>query len=72
MKKQITLRLDEGIVDWFRGRYPRGYQTEMNRVLRNYISLNPTERVDIPIEQKQKTETKIGDPYFRPMPKGKK
>lgn len=36
VKQQITLRLDSDVVAWFRANVPdgRGYQTEINRVLR--------------------------------------
>lgn len=36
VKRQITLRLDADVVAWFRADAPggRGYQTEINRVLR--------------------------------------
>ena len=38
VKQQITLRLDADVVSWFKANVPngRGYQTEMNRVLREY------------------------------------
>jgi uncharacterized protein (DUF4415 family) len=36
-KKQLTLRLDTPTLDWFRRKYPRGYQTEINKVLLQYI-----------------------------------
>lgn len=38
VKQQITLRLDANVVAWFRANAPggRGYQTEINRVLREY------------------------------------
>lgn len=36
VKKQITLRLDPEIIDFFRGQGP-GYQTRMNQVLRSYV-----------------------------------
>ena len=38
VKKQITLRLDADVLSWFRALAPngRGYQTEINRVLREY------------------------------------
>lgn len=38
VKHQITLRLDADVLAWFRGNAPggRGYQTEINRVLRNH------------------------------------
>lgn len=40
VKKQITLRLDADVVAWFRANTPngRGYQTEMNRVLREHAA----------------------------------
>ncbi len=40
VKKQITLRLDADVVAWFRANAPngRGYQTEMNRVLRDHAA----------------------------------
>jgi uncharacterized protein (DUF4415 family) len=37
-KKNITLRLDPDIIDWFKAR-GKGYQTRMNSVLRAYIKL---------------------------------
>ena len=39
LKKQITLRLDADLIDWFR-RNPKGdegYQTAINRALREYV-----------------------------------
>ena len=38
LKQQITLRLDADVVAWFRANAPsgRGYQTEINRVLRQH------------------------------------
>ena len=38
VKQQITLRLDADVLAWFRANAPggRGYQTEINRVLRDY------------------------------------
>ena len=40
VKNQITLRLDADVVAWFRANAPngRGYQTEMNRVLREHAA----------------------------------
>jgi len=35
-KKQLTLRIDEDIVTWFRAQ-GRGYQTRMNAALRAYM-----------------------------------
>ena len=34
-KKQITVRLDADMVEWFK-KQGRGYQTRMNAVLRSY------------------------------------
>ena len=41
VKQQITLRLDADVVAWFRENAPggRGYQTEINRVLREHAKL---------------------------------
>ena len=38
VKQQITLRLDADVLAWFRANTPggRGYQTEINRVLREH------------------------------------
>ena len=38
VKQQITLRLDADVVAWFKAAAPggRGYQTEINRVLRDH------------------------------------
>ena len=42
VKQQITLRLDADVVAWFRANTPngKGYQTEINRVLREHAKLN--------------------------------
>jgi uncharacterized protein (DUF4415 family) len=39
LKQQLTLRLDADVVEWFRHRSPggKGYQTEINRALREYV-----------------------------------
>ena len=39
VKKQITLRLDADIIAWFKAhaRNGRGYQTDINRTLREYV-----------------------------------
>jgi len=34
-KKQLTLRLDEDVLDWLKGQ-GRGYQTRINAILRAY------------------------------------
>ena len=35
-KKQITVRLDQDVIDWFKSQ-GKGYQTRMNAVLRQYM-----------------------------------
>lgn len=38
-KKPVTLRLDSDLVTWFKEHTnERGYQTEINRVLRRYVT----------------------------------
>jgi len=39
LKQQITLRLDADLIDWFKQHHPKGegYQTSINRALREYI-----------------------------------
>jgi uncharacterized protein (DUF4415 family) len=39
IKQQITLRLDADLVDWFKNNHSQdeGYQTSINRVLREYV-----------------------------------
>ncbi len=37
VKQQITLRIDADVVAWFRRHAPKGYQTNMNRALREYV-----------------------------------
>ena len=40
IKKQITLRLDADVIEWFKihHRQDEGYQTSINRALREYVS----------------------------------
>lgn len=40
VKHQVTLRIDADVIDWFRRQAPegKGYQTDMNRVLREYVA----------------------------------
>jgi uncharacterized protein (DUF4415 family) len=40
IKQQITLRLDADLLDWFKNHHPQneGYQTSINRVLREYVT----------------------------------
>lgn len=47
VKQQITLRLDADVVAWFRENTPdgRGYQTEINRVLREHAKLNKSKGI---------------------------
>jgi uncharacterized protein (DUF4415 family) len=39
VKRQLTLRIDADVVAWFKRRAPRGkgYQTDINRALREYV-----------------------------------
>jgi uncharacterized protein (DUF4415 family) len=40
VKKQLTLRLDADLIDWFQSRVPqgKGYQTTINDALREYVA----------------------------------
>jgi uncharacterized protein (DUF4415 family) len=38
VKRPVTMRLDADVLEWFRARRPKGYQTEINAVLRDYIA----------------------------------
>jgi uncharacterized protein (DUF4415 family) len=38
-KKNITLRIDPEIIEWFRAK-GKGYQTRMNAVLRAYVEFH--------------------------------
>jgi uncharacterized protein (DUF4415 family) len=40
IKQQITLRLDADLIDWFKNHHPagEGYQTSINRALREYVA----------------------------------
>jgi uncharacterized protein (DUF4415 family) len=42
IKQQITLRLDADLIDWFKTHHSQdeGYQTSINRVLREYVAQN--------------------------------
>ena len=37
-KTQVTLRIDAGVIDWFKRNTPQGYQTDINRVLADYVA----------------------------------
>jgi len=40
LKQQTTLRIDADVLDWFKQNVPdgKGYQTAINRVLRDYVA----------------------------------
>jgi uncharacterized protein (DUF4415 family) len=40
IKQQLTLRLDADLIAWFKGHAPNGegYQTRINRALREYVA----------------------------------
>lgn len=42
VKQQITLRIDSDVVDWFRSQTSegQGYQTSINRALRDHVKRN--------------------------------
>ena len=44
VKQQITLRLDADLVDWFKNHHSQdeGYQTSINRALREYVVQHQT------------------------------
>ena len=46
IKKQLTLRIDADLVEWFKTHAPRGegYQTRINAALREYVSLHDSTR----------------------------
>ena len=48
VKQQLTLRLDVDVVTWFKRRVPggQGYQTEINRALREYVQQNAKHGAD--------------------------
>ena len=38
IKRQVTLRVDADVLEWFRDRAPNGgYQTDINRALREHV-----------------------------------
>lgn len=39
VKEQLTLRLDADVLAWFREQAPKGYQTDINRALREHVEL---------------------------------
>ena len=46
VKQQLTLRLDADVVDWFKNHAPKGsgYQTDINRALREHVRRNERPR----------------------------
>lgn len=40
-KEQITLRIDKDVLDWFKAQ-GRGYQTQINALLKAYMEANQT------------------------------
>ena len=46
IKKQLTLRLDADLIDWFKTHTPNGegYQTRINIALREYVAQRQTGR----------------------------
>jgi uncharacterized protein (DUF4415 family) len=38
VKQQLTLRLDADLIAWFKSNDARGYQTRINRALREYVA----------------------------------
>ena len=38
IKQQLTLRLDADVIAWFKANDSRGYQTRINRALREYVA----------------------------------
>jgi len=78
MKKQITLRIDEDILDWFRGR-GRGYQSHINKALCFYVdNFKRTPKMDEKSRVASRmldviAKKKPSDQFFNPQPKkGKK
>lgn len=45
IKRQITLRLDADLIAWFKQKMPlkKGYQTSINRALREYVAQHMAE-----------------------------
>jgi uncharacterized protein (DUF4415 family) len=46
VKRQLTLRLDADVIEWFRaraGKHGEGYQTRINEALREYVAAHQRE-----------------------------
>jgi len=67
MKKQITIRVDADVLDWFKSQ-GRGYQTMMNEALRIYMNGMNTPSVDV-TEFYKDGPKEFGVNFFKPMPK---
>ena len=80
MKKQITLRIDEDVLEWFK-KTGRGYQGRMNDVLLCHVA-SVMERIDPKYDGIMKSimgsrnqtvvrepSVVIQDQFFKPMPK---
>lgn len=39
IKQPVTIRIDKDVLEWFRSR-GKGYQTQINRLLRRYMEVN--------------------------------
>lgn len=37
MRKAISIRLDQNILDYFKSQFPEGYQKQIHRVLKDYV-----------------------------------
>ena len=48
VKKQLTLRLDADLVDWFKrhAKGGRGYQTDINSALRDHVDTREKKKAD--------------------------
>jgi uncharacterized protein (DUF4415 family) len=44
-KELISIRLDQDILEWFRGK-GKGYQTYINNILRSYVSVQKQQQED--------------------------
>ena len=88
MKKRITIRVDEDVLEWFKAG-GKGYQSKMNDALRLHtekvdilrvvddFKYKPEGKADLPsVEPAIETVIKkvaVSDNFFKPMPKkGKK
>ena len=82
MKKQITLRIDEDVLDWFKSQ-GKGYQSKMNDALRSHFLLKSgkgyhdvaeyyddiPDKIDNIISKVSINTSSAQHDYFKPMPK---